>query len=410
MKAKLSRAQKTSIRGARARINLWEGSIRSGKTIASILAWLLYVNEAPPGPLAMIGKTRDTLSRNVLDVIADLEPRAIRYTRGAPTAKILGRTIHVLGAHDAKAESRLRGLTLAGAYLDEATLVPEAFWTQLLGRLSVAGARLYTTTNPDNPAHWLKEKYLNRAGELSMRVFHFTLDDNPSLDPSYVASLKAEYTGLWYRRFILGHWVAAEGAVFDCWDPDEHVIPAERLPELRKVVALGVDHGTTNPSAGILVALGADDRLYAVDEWWLDGATMPAKPTISQQSESLRGWLEPQPQPRYVPVDPAAAAFRAQLHNDGVRGVTEADNDVKYGIPLVASLLASGGLLVTDRCTNLIREFPGYAWDPKATEKGKDEPIKVADHALDGLRYAVVTTEPLWHRNVHVEHAREGAA
>lgn len=405
MRPRLSRKQRHSIRYATARINLWEGSIRSGKTIGSIVAWLDYVHKAPPGPLAMIGKTRDTLSRNVLDVISDMAPRWITYTRGAPTAKVLGRMVHVMGAHDAKAESRLRGITLAGAYLDEATLVPEAFWTQLLGRLSVPGARLFATTNPDNPSHWLKTNYLNRAAEIGMRVYHFTLDDNPGLDAEYVASLKREYTGLWYRRFINGDWVAAEGAVFDCWDPDVHVVPAadpdRPLPEMRTIVGVGVDHGVTNPSAGVRVGLGNDGVLYALDEWWMTSGEHGMKPTVAEQSSVFRAWLTAGPAPRYVPVDPAAAAFRAQLHADKVSGVTDADNDVKYGIPLLASLLASGRLKVTDRCTNLIREFPGYAWDPKATEKGEDKPIKVADHALDACRYAIVTTEPLWRRHIH---------
>src|SRR5699024_11032627 len=123
-------------------------------------------------------------------------------------------------ASDSKAEKVLRGLTCAGAYVDEVTVVDEQFFVQLLGRMSVPDAQLFGTTNPDNPAHWLKRRYLDRIDRLpDWCSFEFTLDDNPALEQSYKASIRREYTGLWHRRYILGEWVAAEGAVFDMWEP-----------------------------------------------------------------------------------------------------------------------------------------------------------------------------------------------
>src|SRR5690606_15080766 len=102
-----------------------------------------------------------------------------------------------------------------------------------LGRMSVRGAQLFGTTNPDSPAHWLKAKFLDRIADLpDWRSWHFTLDDNPSLSDTYKAAIKAEFTGLWYRRFILGEWVAAEGAIYDMWDPLAHVIPYDTMPAL----------------------------------------------------------------------------------------------------------------------------------------------------------------------------------
>ena len=77
-----------------------------------------------------------------------------------------------------------------------------------------------------------------------------------------------------------------------------------------------------------------------------------------------------------------------------------ADNDVLYGIRTVASLLQDGHLLISDRCTGLIKEIPGYAWSPKATEKGLDAPIKANDHSCDSLRYSIATSETLW-RPIH---------
>lgn len=415
----LAPAQISSAVNATERVNLWTGSIRSGKTIASLLTWLDYVASAPyGGELVMVGRTRDSLARNVFGPLQDTTlfgqlAKQISYTAGAPSGKILGRTIHCLGASDARSEMVLRGLTVAGAYVDEVTLITEAFWNTLIGRMSVMGAKLFGTTNPDGPSHWLKRQVIDRAAELGYRVFHFVLADNEHLartNPAYVAQIMREYTGLWYRRFILGEWVQAEGAVFDMWDVDLHVIKAADLPEMAAVIALGIDYGTTNPTRGLMLGLGAGDKpkLYGIDEW------APERATDAGLSDSLRRWLQTRPNeawraPQWIAVDPAAASFKLQLFNDGIGNVVNARNDVLAGIRTVASLLATGNLIVSDACQHLIEQLPGYAWDPKATARGLDEPIKKDDHEVDALRYAVHTTRTLWRDHIPMTTAADDA-
>lgn len=416
----ISDKQACSIRESVGRVNIWEGSIRSSKTIASLIRFMIFVATAPyGGQLVVIARTRETAARNVFAALQDLAlfPRwftdQVHYTAGAPTAVILGRVIYVIGASDAKAEKVLRGLTVAGAYVDEVTVIPEEFFTQLLGRMSVPGAQLFGTTNPDNPAHWLKRKYLDRIADLpDWRTWHFTLKDNPSLTAEYIESISREFTGLWYRRFILGEWVAAEGAIFDMWDPDQHVTDWAALPPMRRLLGVGVDFGTTNATAGIL--LGVSDRhdrygqrtgsdLWLVDEYRYDPATSQARKTNEQLSGELRAWMNgphlPYPThlvPEWVFIDPAAASFMVQLQADGVPNVTHADNTVSYGIGTVASLLSSGRLRTTTRTPGFNQEAPGYSWDPKYTLKGEDKPLKVADHSLDAGRYVITTTESVW--------------
>jgi PBSX family phage terminase large subunit len=394
-------------------VNLAEGSIRSGKTASSLLRWLIYVASAPRGgALVVVGRTRDSLNRNVFGPLMDpalFGPLAAHthYTNGAATARILGRTVHVLGASDAKAEKVLRGLTCAGAYVDELTVISEDFFQQLLGRCSVEGAQIFATTNPDSPAHWVRRKFLDRIRDLpDWRVWHFALDDNPALAETVKQRYRRMYTGLWYRRFILGEWVAADGAVYDMWDPARHIIPWATLPPMERMLALGVDYGTTNATAALMLGV-ADGRLYLVDEWRHDPVTATARLTDGQLSAGLRAWLDGEPhtphgdtpRPEWVAVDPSAASFRLQLFRDGITP-HEADNDVGRGISLVATLLAEGRLKVSDRCQGFITEAPGYSWDPAATEKGEDRPLKVADHSLDGGRYAVATTEALWRPHI----------
>ncbi|MDU1605019.1 MAG: PBSX family phage terminase large subunit [Clostridium sp.] len=388
---------------------LWDGAIRSGKTIISLIAFIHWLSNAPRGPVAILGKTRTTIIRNVLDVIAMIAPKAIGgYGMASERVKIMGRWVWIVGANDAQAESKIRGLTLAGAYVDEATLLPEAMFVQLLGRLSVTGARLFATTNPDSPSHWLKTNYIDRINELDGWGFwHFTMDDNPGLTPEYVAAKKKEFTGLWYRRFIQGEWVSAEGAVYDMWDPTTHVVPWDSLPRMVDCYAVGIDYGTQNPTAAIILAMGENGHLYLADEFRIDATNRGHGTwTDREQSEALLRWLKekqhfPHPEnadlhPRRLIVDPAAASFKVQLQQDNAWGLTDADNDVLYGIRLVANGLASGWLHVSDRCTGFIAEAPGYSWDPKAQLAGTDKPIKTADHSLDAARYALTTTERLW--------------
>jgi len=398
---RLSELQEKSIAHSTARINIWSGAVRSGKTIASLIRWLTFV-AAPPrgGALVVVGKTLDTVARNVFGPLQDPAitgpaARHVQYTRGAGTARIFGRPVEVITANDARAEGRLRGLTAAGAYVDELTLIPEDFFTQLLARLSVPGAKLFATTNPDGPAHWVRKKYLLRADELDLRHWHFTLDDNPALDPKYVAALKAEYVGLWYRRFVLGEWCLASGAVYDMWDEKQHVV--DELPPITQWIACGIDYGTTNPFAALLLGLGADGRLYLAREWRYDSKLERRSLTDAEYSARVRAWLDGQGVfPDYIVVDPSAASFRVQLHHDGLSAAL-GDNDVLAGIRTVASLLATDRLRVHRSCEGWIEEIGGYSWDDERAERdGVDVPVKADDHSLDAGRYAIHTTRSVW--------------
>lgn len=411
-----------------ASLNIYEGSVRSGKTIGSILAWLRYVREGPAGPLIMIGKTERTLRRNVIDQIVEMVgPKLCRVVAGAGELYLFGRKIYIAGANDERAQDKIRGLTLAGAYVDEATTIPESFWLMLLTRFSIEGARLYATTNPDGPRHWLKIDYLDRARMwlrhdgtivrpdgptdpnrplLDLHRFSFRLNDNPNLPPSYVANLEATYTGLWRRRFVLGEWVLAEGVVYDQWDEAKHVIRAADLPHILEWF-VGVDYGTSNPFAALLIGVGVDHKMYVVDEYRYDGVAQQRSLTDAEYSERFRDWLESiripgssEPviygvTPRFICVDPSAASFTQQLYRDGLQPV-KARNSVLDGIRTVSSLLGRGKLLIVDSCHALIDEMSSYSWDKKKGEKGEDAPIKADDHSVDALRYGVFTPEAIW--------------
>jgi PBSX family phage terminase large subunit len=412
--AALTGKQSEAVRLSTARENIYEGAVRSSKTISTIMKWLRFVRTGPSGPLLMIGKTERTLKRNVIDPIEEMVgTKRCKFKSGSGELDLLGRRIYVAGAHDESSAGRIQGMTLAGAYGDEMTTWPESFYDMLGTRLSVPGAQFFGTTNPAAPTHWLMKKYLKRArlhldrngivhtssdpDALDMHRFSFQLADNPTLTPAYVKNLTSKYTGLFYRRYVLGEWVLAEGTVYEHWDPDIHIVP--ELPQIDTWLGIGLDYGATNPFAALAAGIGTGPdgirRVYLASEYGYDSASAGRQLAPSQYSEAVRDWIKNTQVPGqtgkgipapWVYIDPSAD-FDNQLYYDGLNNVADANNDVLAGIQTVSSLIASDRLRVHESCTGWIEEVPGYSWDPKATERGEDKPLKVADHYMDAGRY-----------------------
>lgn len=409
------------VHSAKRKISLWVGAVSAGKTIASIFAFFIAVRRANgSGLIVIVGKTLQTIERNIIDPMQQVElfgllAGQVEHTRGSNTAVILGREVHLVGANDTRSEEKIRGATIEIAYVDEATLLPLGFWEMLLTRLRVPGARLLATTNPGSFNHWLRQQFILQAEAKNMVVFDFTMDDNPSLTPEYIADMKASFTGAFYDRFIKGLWTNAEGAIHDMWDPKKHQIAWADLPIMWKILGVGIDYGTTNPTSAMMlgIALHTDTfgkhhpKLYLIDEWRYESVSERQKLTDAELSRRLREWLAeshlPENQPRITPdytiLDPSAASFRVQLQQDGLLS-TQADNDVLDGIRTVSSLLSAGKLLVTERCTGWLKEVTEYVWDAKASEKGDDKPVKANDHSQDAARYVIKTTESVWRQHV----------
>ena len=57
----------------------------------------------------------------------------------------------------------------------------------------------------------------------------------------------------------------------------------------------------------------------------------------------------------------------------------------------MSKFIANKNLVVRKSCKNLIEQIYGYAWDPKASDRGEDKPIKNLDHAVDSCRYLVAS-------------------
>jgi len=394
-----SEVQYRSIVGANSRLNLWDGSVRAGKTIASIWRWIRFVKAAPEdGVLIMTGKTGRALERNVINpIIQMVGAKRASYYAYRSEFTLYGRRIDCVSAVDESSEGLIRGATIAGAYGDEVTLWPENFFTMLLSRMSVKGAKFFGTTNPDGPYHWLKEKYIDRRGELNLSYWHFVLDDNTNLDPEYVKQIKLEYTGLWYKRFIQGLWVMAEGAIYDMWDEDKNIKDCKLVLKTQdrnqfQTYFASADYGTGNPTVfGLYGYNNGKPPVYKVAEYYWDSKAKGRQKTDKEYVNDYIKFIEKsRVKPCAFYVDPSAASFCAELRQRGINP-TPANNDVIDGIRFVGTMIQSGDLIVDESCRETIKEVPGYLWDAKSQKIGIDKPIKTNDHCCDETRYGVYT-------------------
>lgn len=379
-----------------ARINILEGSVRSGKTVGMIPKWIDYIRNGPKGLLVMTGVSKETIYDNVLqDIFDTVGSENYKYNTQTGLIQMFGRKIKVIGAKDEGSEKYLRGKTLAGAYCDELTLMPEKFFKQLLNRLSVKGAKLYATTNPDHPYHYLYTEYITDEEKLKsgmIKVYHFELDDNPNLDEEYKTFIRGAYTGFWYLRMIEGKWVVAEGAIYDMWDKELNTFTDDDLIPGFKSLAhryIAIDYGSQNPTV-YLDCWDDGETVWILDEYYYDGRSTGRQKENAEYADDLERFIGDD-YPIFVIVDPSAASFKTTLRNRGFR-IKDADNEVLEGIRLTATMISKRKLRVhRTKCPNFLKEVSSYVWDEKAMLRGVEQPLKHADHCMDAARYFVKT-------------------
>ena len=380
-----------------ARLNILHGSVRSSKTINCTVRWLDYLVTGPQGDLAMFGKTMATLQRNVLndmfDIVGTKNYKWINRQQGE--LQVFGRRIYCFGANNEDAESKIRGATFAGALCDEVNLYPQSVFNQLMARMSIKGASCFCNCNPDSPYHWFYTDYIMNEAITDKKVWQFMMEDNLSLDPDYIESLKQMYTGVWYDRMILGLWVAAEGRIYDMYDPKVHIINVRQFLSqlkinpraIKRIVAC--DYGTASVMTWGMYLILPNGIVLKEREYYYDAVKKQSQQTDSQFARDFQIWLG-NDLPEVVYVDPSAASWKLELMQRGYK-VQDANNDVLNGIRYVSSQLSTGKYFIDESCIETNKEYQSYVWDSKAQLQGKDKPLKTHDHTCDCDRYALYT-------------------
>lgn len=400
-----------------------EGAVRSSKTWTMIpkIRGIRKTEYSPaciglndynvPGDRVLFGVSKETIYNNVLNQLFDFIGTK-NYSYNRQNGELWMKSLHynkwrrwsVVGAKDEGSEKYIRGRTVGIAYGDELTLIPKSFLDMMVSRMSDSGARLYGTTNPDSPYHYLYTDYITDEGKLKaglVNPIHFTMNDNLSLTSDVRARYEKLYKGVFYERYILGLWRIAEGAIYkDAFD-DSNLYNDDTKPT--GLLAPGgfvemfmpVDYGTGNPTVFLQVV--DDGNTYWIEnEYYYDSREVGVQKTDSQYVDDFKKY-----QALWdcvgiqAIVDPSAASLKAEMTMQGVWHC-DAENEVIDGIRSVSTLLAKKKIRIHERCVKLRAELATYSWDKKKQKIGEDAPIKQNDHAPDALRYFVQTKVPAW--------------
>lgn len=399
----LTNKQKSFIRDVifrnTARINLLQGSVRSGKTFISLIAWIIMICEYPENsPFLMVGKTLTSLKRNCLSILDELcPPNSFTYSISKKEAKLYGRKIYLEGVNDSRAENKIRGMTLQGAYCDELTLFSADFFSMLLSRLSMRDSKLLATTNPDTPQHWLMKDYINRQDELDFKTWEFLLDDNDTIPQDIRDALRKEYTGVFYDRFILGKWVSAEGLIYRIFAENHDSYIVDKINDKIAFISIGIDYGASK-SKTVFVATAV---------------TLGFKNVIVIAEKSLLGIYDPESiydefeifyknikdnfyQPNLVFADYGALgevltrglSNRVARKGIPIRIENCTKSTINDRIQLTCKLMAQKRLKILSSCKGLIGALDNAIWDIKKVDSRLDDGTVEIDY-LDAFEYSI---------------------
>ena len=368
-----------------------DGAVRSGKTLCTGLSFFCWaMSSFQNRSFALCGKTIVSVRRNLLsELLPLLENMGFRcrqqVSRNLLQVRLGGRrnTFYLFGGKDEGSAALIQGITLAGALLDEVALMPRSFVEQTAARCSVPGSRLWFSCNPESPGHWFYREWIQKAEEKQALRLQFSMADNPGLSREVLERYQSMFEGTFYRRFVLGEWVAAEGLVYDFFDKDMvQDVPEGRMEEWY----ISCDYGTVNPtSMGLWGRRGG--VWYRVKECYYDARAVHRQRTDEEHADALAE-LAGERSIRAVVADPSAASFIEVLRRRGWR-VRRAENEVLSGIRLTARLLKTGRLVICRGCQDAIREFSLYRWEDR--DGGQDRVRKEHDHAMDEIRYFAAT-------------------
>lgn len=383
--------QREYIREAdRHRWGIKAGAVRSGKSFVDV-AYTIPQNIrerlGKPGLTVILGNTKGTLQRNIIVPMQELfGTKCVSDIRADNTAQIFGEDCYCLGADNIRHVNRIRGASIKYGYGDEIGTYNQGVFDMLKSRLDKPYSRFDGTCNPDNPSHWVK-KFLDSDADIFRQ--DYTIDDNPMLPAAFREALKKEYAGtVLYDRYILGLWVAAEGAIYLPFanDPQKHIIT--EAPRNISSAYIGVDFGG-NGSAHAFACVGFTYRfrqMILLDEWYHKGELTP------QQLEAAYIEFANRNRRRY----PVMETYADNAETTLIRGLQEAataagttavwkcaKKPILDRINTEIRLFASGRFKIMNHCTHAIGAYASAVWDSKQT--GKDVRLDNGSYELDIL-------------------------
>lgn len=392
-----------------------DGSIRSGKTIAMIIGFLTWSQQMFKGQsFILAGKTMGALKKNVIrPMIQMLEAWGwpYDYIRSGTDARleIGSNTYYLYGANTEASQDALQGLTAAGAYADEAALFPKSFIDQMIARCSVDGWKVWMNCNPAGPHHFIREEYLSETEMKRKKVYHlhFTMDDNLSISPKR----KEEYKNAWphgsvfYKRFILGLWVAADGLIYQQFadNTSDYLIDEDYLRNHKIIYAtIGVDFGGTK-SAHSFTLTGFTQgykQVIVLDEYYCKKRLNPKQLQDDFIDFVRRAQLKYKYKVYEAYCDSAEQTLIAGIESACVQSHIAIDiknaikGPINNRIAFYNSLISQNRWKIMKHCTHIIEAFEQAVYD----DKKKNEDVRLDDglmnvDSLDSTEYSTESVQ-----------------
>jgi len=396
---------------AHRRIVVMSGSIRGGKTTAMIPKWMNYCASKPKGLKAIVGVSKDTIYQNILsDMFLYFDCFNIKYKYNQSSGYLNVKfgpndkdwfTCKVIGSKDKGSVKYLRGVTLSGAYVDELTFVNQTFFKELLGRCSVEGSKIFCTTNPDSPTHWVYKDFVKPDVNEDVEVWTFLLTDNPTLSKEYIDFICRQWKGTFYERYIMGRWIAADGLVYSTFNKTKHVVSHSTLLKWLEAnedarghsfadFFFGLDWGWEHPTAIALYCVTTGGTYYQIDELKESHFDhVNAKRWIKAKQLEFKKYF------RFGNCDNARPEQNVKMAQEWT--IYSDKPDVIDSIGIVRELINFDRVILSDRCVHTIEELQTYRYPNKddiiKLSTDIDKPIKEYDDLMDAMRYGLVYYE-----------------
>ena len=384
------------MRNATHRWNIKCGATGSGKSFLDFYWIAKRIGECTgKGLIVLIGNTRSTLNRNILEpmraIYNDDNHTEIGSIRQDGSCYMFGKKVFCFGADKVTSVQKIQGATIEYAYGDEVTTWAQEVFEMLKSRLRCENSCFDGTCNPDSPNHWFKA-FLDSDADIYQQ--HYVIDDNEFLPADFVEALKKEYAGsVYYKRFIDGLWAIAQGLVYGMFN-DSNIYDEEVKPNNDCLYWLAIDYGTMNPFAIGLMEMNGRGRVREVKEYHYSGRETGATIDNEEYYKQIVRIADGFPIQGIV-IDPSAAAMKATIKKYGQFKCIDGNNDVNNGIQEVTKYINLGLLQIHKDCTETKKEFETYAWDDKSVE---DTVIKESDHHMDLIRYFIYTIARKYNR------------
>lgn len=226
------------------------------------------------------------------------------------------------------------------------------------------------------------------------KSFHFTTYDNPHIPIDEIERERLSKPEDTFAQEYLSDFRKTQGLVYKEFDRDRHLFDGE-VSNVVEFIA-GIDFGFTNPCAVIHIKRDYDNNYWITAEWYKTGRT----------DEQIGDYVKSCSFNAVYP-DPENPSGIAVLSSKGieVKEVIKGKDSIKTGINKVRSLFKRNKIKIHKSCINLIAELETYSYPDKRPDHNEEEnPIKEKDHALDALRYAIMSNIPEDEREVERVH------